>query len=195
MVTIRRRERGAGARQEDASGPVGSTDTGDAFAQLYRAHVNDVYRFCFAHLRDRADAEDATSQTFLKALHAFHRYRECGTAKPWLLSIARHVIVDLHRQAPRLARLDDTVSEVADLEATPETSAIARMELERIERALQGLPIADREVLELRRSGLNGIEIAAVLNISHEAAKKRQLRALERLETAMLRAEERRYGA
>jgi DNA-directed RNA polymerase specialized sigma24 family protein len=43
------------------------------------------------------------------------------------------------------------------------------------------LPADDRQVLELRRAGLTGREIAGVLGISHDAAKKRQQRAMDRI--------------
>ena len=197
-VNIRRRARTIEAQSDVATVGAASGDDGDPFACLYRAHAPDVYRFCYVHLQDRAEAEDATSQTFLKALHAFARYRERGTSRSWLLSIAHNVVMDLHRNRLRSSSLDTSPVDLIDPAASPEASTIARFDLDLVERALAQLPATDREILDLRRAGLNGLEIASVLGIGHEAAKKRQLRALDRLEavvTQSLTSEEVRRGA
>ncbi|HET9660954.1 MAG TPA: sigma factor [Thermomicrobiales bacterium] len=47
-----------------------------AFAPLYRRYITPIYAFCFQRLGARELAEDATSQTFLKALAALSGYRD-----------------------------------------------------------------------------------------------------------------------
>jgi DNA-directed RNA polymerase specialized sigma24 family protein len=55
--------------------------------------------------------------------------------------------------------------------------------------------VEEQRVLELRRAGLRGGEIAQVLGISHEAAKKRQLRAMNHIRAALAVPDEVRRGA
>ena len=70
-----------------------------------------------------------------------------------------------------------------DPAASPEERAIAALDAAWLDAVIARLPAEDRRVLELRRAGLSGREIATVLGIGHEAAKKRQLRAMDRIRT------------
>lgn len=71
---------------------------GQAFAELYRRHVDRVYRYLLIQAGHRQDAEDLTAQTFLEALQHIGRYRGEGEFAAWLLSIARHRWLDRLRQ-------------------------------------------------------------------------------------------------
>ena len=78
-----------------------------AFEELYREHVNRVYAFLRSQLRNAEDAEDVTSQVFMKAYEAYGRYearQETPTA--WLFQIARNAA---HRHFAQCARQVPTV--------------------------------------------------------------------------------------
>lgn len=150
-----------------------------AFTALYDRYFSGVFGYCLHHLGDAALAEDATSQTFLKALAALPRYRETGRFRPWLFTIAHNAVLDTVHRRPELT-LDAAIG-VLDPTASPEEQAIVTLDAAWLDAAIAQLPPDDREVLELRRAGLSGQEIAVVLGIGHEAAKKRQLRAMARL--------------
>ena len=156
-----------------------------AFAQLYDRYFPAVYGYCLSELRDPELAADAAGQTFLKAMAALPTYREGGRFRSWLFTIAHNVIVDAYPYRRQDEPLD-TVMHIVDPAPSPEDAAIAVFDLERLDDAIARLPDADREVIELRRAGLSGKEIAAVLGVSHEAAKKRQLRAMDRLRQDLL---------
>ncbi len=69
----------------------------------------DVWRFLI-YLVGRADAEDLTQETFVRALAGAHRFSGRGHARAWLLAIARRVAADHFRALstrPRLATNDD----------------------------------------------------------------------------------------
>jgi RNA polymerase sigma-70 factor (ECF subfamily) len=182
--------------QRNGHGP-GSVDDSDgrlvtlaqqdpgAFGLLYDRYFPAVYGYCLSELRDPEVAADAAGQTFLKAMAALPTYREGGRFRSWLFTIAHNVIVDAYSPRRQNEPLD-TVLHIADPAPSPEDAAIATFDLERLDDAIAQLPDADREVIELRRAGLDGKEIAAVLGISHEAAKKRQLRAMDRLRQDLL---------
>ena len=61
-----------------------------AFERLYKRHVQEVYRYVLAVLRNPADAEDATQATFLNAYRAFSRGEEPRKPRNWLLKIAHN---------------------------------------------------------------------------------------------------------
>jgi RNA polymerase sigma-70 factor (ECF subfamily) len=151
-----------------------------AFTALYDRYFAAVYGYCLSQLGDPYAAEDAASQTFLKALSALPGYRETGRFRSWLFAIAHNAVLD----AMRARHPDDPLhvaSGVHDPTTTPEERAIATLDRAWLDEAIARLPWVDRQVLELRRAGLSGPEIAAALGISHEAAKKRQLRAIDQI--------------
>ncbi len=149
-----------------------------AFTALYDRYFDAVYGYCLSQLRDAQAAEDAASQTFLKALAALPNYRETGRFRSWLFAIAHNVVLDVLRTRASHAPLE-TASDIHDPAESPEERAIAALDAAWLDAAIARLPASDRQVLELRRAGLRGAEIAAVLGISYEAAKKRQSRAID----------------
>lgn len=74
----------------------------NAFAELYRRHVDGIHRFAARRTGSRAVADDVTSATFERALAKLHRFRwqEPGFA-PWLYRLAANEIADHHRRRAR----------------------------------------------------------------------------------------------
>jgi RNA polymerase sigma-70 factor (ECF subfamily) len=195
MGLLRRHQRsGSHTEQAGPAGPAAGSDgrlvslaqqDPGAFGPIYDRYFPAVYGYCLSELRDPEIAADAAGQTFLKAMAALPGYREGGRFRSWLFAIAHNVIMDAHPTRLPDEQID-TIVHIADPAPSPEDAAIRRFDLESLDDAIAHLPDADREVIELRRAGLSGKEIAAVLGVSHEAAKKRQLRAIDRLRQDLL---------
>jgi RNA polymerase sigma-70 factor (ECF subfamily) len=91
------------------------------FADLYESHFERVYAYVARRVRDRAEAEDLTSDVFQRALASLPRFEPRGVPfVAWLLSIAGNAILD---RARRAARARDTLpcdppppAEIADAE-------------------------------------------------------------------------------
>ena len=80
-----------------------------ALVDFIRATQRDVYRF-LGHLCERAEAEDLTQETYLRALRALPGFAGRSCARTWLLSIARRVAADQIRRAmtrPRTTAVED----------------------------------------------------------------------------------------
>lgn len=151
----------------------------NAFAPLYATYFDPIYRYCYLRLHHRELAADAASQTFLKALAGIGGYRS-GSFKSWLYAIARNVTIDMMRAAR--PQVDLTHAELVHDDApTPEEHALRADDRDRLWRAMQHLTEEQREVLELRLSGLTGAEIATAIQRSLSATKSIQFRALSRL--------------
>jgi RNA polymerase sigma factor (sigma-70 family) len=165
-----------------------------AFVALYDRYFPAVYGYCLSQLGEPTAAEDAASETFLKALAALPGYRESGRFRPWLFVIAHNVVQDTVRTQRSHGALEAAAG-VPDSDMGPEEQAIAAVDWQRLAAAIARLPIDERRVLELRRGGLRGVEIARVLGINHEAAKKRQVRAIGRIRSALAAEGEVRRGA
>lgn len=151
-----------------------------AFAPLYRRYVRSIYAFCYQRLGTRELAEDATSQTFVKALAALPGYR-AGSFRAWLYAIARHVVIDLQRDRSVLP-LDDAPPIAGD---DIETEVLRRASDLDVRRLLERLTPEQREVVELRLSGLNGPEIAEALDRTPGSVRALQFRAYQQLRTLL----------
>jgi RNA polymerase sigma-70 factor (ECF subfamily) len=111
---------GGGARmsQDPGRSAIERARTGDreAFGQVFREHEQDVLRLCRRMLGDDASAQDARSETFLRAQRAIESYDATHPVRAWLLGIAAHHCIDLVRRRSTEKRLfDDAGADPADL--------------------------------------------------------------------------------
>lgn len=144
------------------------------FDILYRKYSADVFRFAFYLSGHREEAEDITSETFVRAWSAPGRIRT-ATVKGYLFTIARNLFLQDCRKKARRVELDETL---LDVRAGPDIQAENRAELQSVIHRLQRLPEADRAALLMRTmESMPHEEIARVLNISLSAAKVKVHRA------------------
>lgn len=156
-----------------------------ARSALVEAHQGAVYRLLRRLTRDDAQAEDLTQETFITALAHLSSWRGEGTARGWLLSIARsRYLMSLRAPAARHEPAEDASLETLGLAAgwgspmDPEALASRLQEQTVLERALAALDEESREVLTLRDlEELSGEETAQVLGLSLAAMKSRLHRA------------------
>src|SRR2546426_12443023 len=62
---------------------------------IYREHVTAIYRYVYARIGNRADAEDVTSTTFMRALPRLKPNVSTGEMRTYLRTTARTVLADL----------------------------------------------------------------------------------------------------
>lgn len=159
--------------------------TGDqkALRVLHRRHLDDVYRFIYSKVGTRADAEDLTSQVFLKMLDGLGDYRGEGDFLSWLLGIARYTVADFWRDryAVEEVPLERFLFQLsAEPQRPPAPNPEKRAWLERI---LEALPDQYRQVLELRFLRQCSVrETAQAMGITENYAKVMQHRALKKAE-------------
>src|SRR5689334_10799529 len=75
------------------------------FVDIYEQYVSRIYGFVLAQVGNREDAEDITSQVFLKAHRSLNRFEGRGTLESWLFQIARASVNDHWRREYRLAEV------------------------------------------------------------------------------------------
>jgi RNA polymerase sigma factor (sigma-70 family) len=149
-----------------------ATRTAD-FDRLYRHHAASVYRYAFAVLGNRADAEDVAQQTFLKAYRAIAQGTRPRKPENWLLKIA-HNEVRRHLRASQARALEVELDERLE-HPEPERTGPS---LADVLRALQHLPPAQRSALVMREfEGRSYAEIAEILGITQSALESLIFRA------------------
>ena len=72
--------------------------TTEDFTAIYETHIGRVYGFVFSQVSNREEAEDLTSQVFLKVYNSLSRFEGRGSLEGWLFQIARVTVNDHWRE-------------------------------------------------------------------------------------------------
>lgn len=157
------------------------------FHELYQKYAQDIYRFAYWLCGNAQDAEDITSETFVRALTASGEIKS-ETVKGYLLTIAKNLAYKKSNREKRFVPIESNISEPR---MRPEQTAENSASLQTAFRFIQTLPEVDRAALVLRlQDDLSYEEIANVLNISLAAAKVKVHRARLKLTEYMHQQEE-----
>ncbi len=160
-----------------------------AIARIYDSFFEPVYRFIRWRVDDPAVAEDLTSEVFLKflaALRGEHAPRD--SLRGWLFRVARNVLHDHYRGATPVNELDDSLWLVS--EGDMESDLQARLDAERVRRALAMLAPDQQEVLILRFGQMMSLqETAESMGKSISAIKSLQFRAIDTLRRLLAESE------
>src|SRR5947208_5437326 len=74
----------------------------DALEELYLIHFDRIYSYLHVSVGNRHDAEDLTTQTFLKMLESINKFRwQSAPFSAWLFRIAHNLAMDHFRAARR----------------------------------------------------------------------------------------------
>ena len=150
------------------------------FDELYQTHAADVRRFALWLSGDDSQADDITSETFVRAWGRRATIRT-ETLKAYLFTIARNAYLEQQRHDQRLSVLEDVHLAPGP---NPEDQADAQLRLARVRDFLQTLPEIDRTAFVLRvQQELPYAEIARVLDLSLTAAKVKVHRVRKKLLT------------
>lgn len=148
------------------------------FQDLYDDYVIDVYRFANWLSGDRFEAEDITSETFIRAWMRINTIRT-ETLKAYLFAIARNVYLEMLRKRKNQVALSDAYPDSA-----PELDELvaSQLELRRARRVLMTLSEIDRAAFLLRvQHELPYAEIARILELSLTATKVKVHRVRKKL--------------
>jgi RNA polymerase sigma-70 factor (ECF subfamily) len=150
----------------------------DAFLTLYLRYVNGVYSY-FTWKFGSTDAEDLTSDVFLRVLEASSKFQRGRNWRAWLFGIARNRAMEFSRQLKRSAKA--APSEGSGEHALSAADTAERAEEENtIRRMVEALPQQHREVIELRYwAGLSFPEMAQVLDRREGALRVQMHRILQ----------------
>lgn len=155
------------------------------FAAVAEELLDDVFGYLLYLTKNRAVAEDLTSETFETALRKWRRFDAGrGTPRAWLLAIARTTALDWFRADARRRKREERAEAASPHRETvdPLGDGLAPA----LEEALRSLSVGEREVVVLRVVlDLDGEQVARVLSISPTAVSTRLSRALARLEERM----------
>jgi RNA polymerase sigma-70 factor (ECF subfamily) len=161
-----------------------------AAGELFTVYHDRICHYIACMIRDTAEAEDLTQETFLRAHCRQEALRDPKAARGWLYRIATNVCLDRLRQRTRQARVcQDELQHVrpAALENSSVQEQAERAETSTcVQRCLDYLPDSYRAVILLYEGhGLTAPEIANLLGVSLATVKIRLHRARRRLQEVM----------
>ncbi|HEX6122585.1 MAG TPA: RNA polymerase sigma factor [Ktedonobacterales bacterium] len=175
-----RRARAQAEEQETAGEPVDA----ERFRGIYEQNLTAIYRFIYSKVGNREEAEDLTSQVFVKAIRGIDGARGAASIQSWLFHIARTTIADHWRwfYQLRLQSLEDLLS--GGWEGPPaheQQSEPPAAPEERVARILGLLPPRYRDVLTYRFLLNYSIrETAEKMGLTEANIKVLQFRALKK---------------
>jgi len=148
------------------------------FSQVYRAYVSRIYRYVFARVGNREDAEDLTAQVFYEALEKWPTYKEEGRLPAWLFTIARRKVANYYRSR----RLPPPLTPRIAVSTPPWDGVEREEELNALAQLVDQLSDEEQELLRLRfAAGLTYREIGEITGRSEAATKMKLHRLLRRL--------------
>jgi RNA polymerase sigma-70 factor (ECF subfamily) len=160
----------------------------EAYAELVRRHHPRVFGLCVSMLGDRAQAEDAAQDVFLKAYRRLSDFRGDAALSTWLYRVAANRCLDLLRSAGR--RREESWEAFVEREgdglrrllAEPAAEApLVSEDADLVRRTLERLPEDYRLILTLREvEGLDYRELTKALDCSMDSVKAKLRRARQR---------------
>ena len=151
------------------------------FDKLYQRWISPIYRYVYAHIGNRSDAEDLTSQIMLAAFQGFPRYQHRGNFAGWLFTIARNQIwrwiSRYHREEPLEYEF------VPGLPTDLLSDVLKTEEIKKLREIVLGLPENEKELIYLRYvAGLGFADMGVVLKRREGAVKMSLYRLQDRLQ-------------
>ncbi len=150
---------------------------------FYRENIGLIYRYVYSKMGNREEAEDLTSQIFLKAVRGLNYEREAQSVRKWLFQVARTTIADHWRAHYRVTTSSLEVLLEAGWEGPVEEDLFGAngKSAERVQHILQALPQNYREVLTCRfLLSLSVRDTAIRMGTTEGNVRALQFRALKR---------------
>ncbi|MDE6916778.1 MAG: RNA polymerase sigma factor [Lachnospiraceae bacterium] len=152
-----------------------------ALHEVYEAYIGYIYSIVLQTVSNREDAEDVTSEFFMKLWRLADTYRGGNGHRAWMAAIARNMAVDLIRKTKREILTED----FADTDAEHASNACVEQEVISdlsLQQALDTLKANEREVVNLKIMGeLTFQEIADILDIPLGTVTWRYQNAIKKL--------------
>jgi RNA polymerase sigma-70 factor, ECF subfamily len=155
----------------------------EEFQKFYAEKFEPIYRYVYSKVGNREEAEDLTSEIFLKAARSIDQHRSPQSMQYWLFLIARTTLADYWRAYYRKpkASLDALLETGWEGPVEDEPSAMNSIPAQRVQRLLQALPKKYREVLICRFLLNLSIKATALrMGVTEANVKVLQFRALKR---------------
>jgi RNA polymerase sigma-70 factor, ECF subfamily len=155
-----------------------------ALEELYLIHFDRIYSYLHVSVGNKHDAEDLTTQTFLKMLEAIDRFRwQSAPFSAWLFRIAHNLAMDHFRSRRRWQPEAEVPEPVDSEEPSAELEAMQSIGRESMRELIELLSPEQQQVLTLKFVfNFPNSDVAKILDKTEGAIKSLQHRALASLQ-------------
>lgn len=158
-----------------------------AFAELYRAYVDKIYRYIFFRVGNAETADDLTSEVFLRVVESLPGYQDRNVPfLAWLYRVAHARVVDHYRREHPTEQIEEIEDRELSTEDDLDGELMTTYHQETIRTALRTLTDEQQQVIILRFvENYNLQQTAQVLGKTISAIKVMQHRAIKALNLAL----------
>src|SRR3954467_1006809 len=155
-----------------------------ALEELYLIHFDRIYSYLHMSVGNKHDAEDLTTQTFLKMLESIGKFRfRAAPFSAWLFRIAHNLAMDHFRAARRWQPEEEVPEPIGSEELSAEDEAMHSIGRQSMLELIDELSPEQRQVLTLKFVfNFGNGEVATILGKTEGAVKSLQHRALVSLQ-------------
>jgi RNA polymerase sigma-70 factor, ECF subfamily len=164
----------------------------DALEELYLIHFDRIYSYLHVSVGNRHDAEDLTTQTFLRMLESIGKFRwQSAPFSAWLFRIAHNLAMDHFRATKRWQPEEEVPEPAPDESTSAEAGALESIGRKSMLELIQDLSPEQQQVLTLKFVfNFANAEAATILGKTEGAIKSLQHRALASLQKQLQKREE-----
>jgi len=156
----------------------------EALEELYLLHFDRIYSYLHMSVGNRHDAEDLTTQTFMKMLESIKRFRwQSAPFSAWLFRIAHNLAMDHFRASRRWQPEEEVPEPAGETEPSAELMAFQSIGRQSMLELIEDLSQEQQQVLTLKFVfNLPNGDVATILGKTEGAIKSLQHRALVSLQ-------------
>jgi RNA polymerase sigma-70 factor, ECF subfamily len=164
----------------------------EALEELYLIHFDRIYSYLHVSVGNRHDAEDLTTQTFLKMLESIGKFRwQSAPFSAWLFRIAHNLAMDHFRSTRRWQPEENVPEPEPDESTSAEAGALQAIGRKSMLELIEELSPEQQQVLTLKfLFNFANAEAATILGKSEGAIKSLQHRALASLQKQIEKREQ-----
>ena len=162
----------------------------EALEELYLLHFDRIYSYLHMSVGNRHDAEDLTTQTFLKMLEKIGSFKwQSAPFSAWLFRIAHNLAMDHFRARRRWQPEEEVPEPPGEEEPSAELEAMQSIGRESMLKLIERLSPEQQQVLTLKFVfNLPNAEVATILGKTEGAVKSLQHRALVSMQKQISKA-------
>src|SRR5437764_10057150 len=156
----------------------------DALEDLYLLHFDRIYSYLHMSVGNRHDAEDLTTQVFLKMLESIRKFRwRSAPFSAWLFRIAHNLAMDHFRATRRWQPEENVPEQAGEEEPSAEAQALQSIGRQSMLELIENLSEEQQQVLTLKFVfNFPNSDVATILGKTEGAVKSLQHRALVSLQ-------------
>src|SRR4026207_1531680 len=123
----------------------------DALEELYLEHFDRIYSYLHMTVGNRHDAEDLTTQTFLRMLESIGKFRfQSAPFSAWLFRIAHNLSMDHFRAARRVQPEEEVPEPIGNEQDSAEVEALHSIGRQSLLELIEDLSEEQQQVLTLK---------------------------------------------